>query len=174
MNPDTPRKLQGTTATVLKTGRTRRTVLCGTSALILVFAVSFGLTLAQAQPPETNSTPSQTNPALSHANSAPPQTNSAPQHANSHFAGSQTNSVSLQTNSVELKAASPDVKKVKRQITGAELYSINCNRCHQERYPTERTGAQWKSIMLHMQVRANIPVSQAKLILQYLQDNSGR
>ncbi len=62
----------------------------------------------------------------------------------------------------------------KTEITGAELYSINCNRCHQERYPTERTGAQWKTIMLHMQVRANIPVSQAKLILQYLQDNSGR
>ena len=59
-------------------------------------------------------------------------------------------------------------------ITGAELYSIHCNRCHQERYPTERTGAQWKTIMLHMQVRANIPASQARLILQYLQENSGR
>ena len=63
---------------------------------------------------------------------------------------------------------------LKHQLTGAELYSINCNRCHQERYPTERTAAQWKTIMLHMQVRANIPVSQAKLILQYLQENSGR
>jgi hypothetical protein len=91
---------------------------------------------------------------------------------------SQTNSVPPQTSPVELKAGSPDTdaKKVvtKSQITGAELYSINCNRCHQERYPTERTGAQWKTIMLHMQVRANIPVSQAKLILQYLQENSGR
>jgi hypothetical protein len=28
--------------------------------------------------------------------------------------------------------------------------------------------------MLHMQVRANLPVEQSKLILQYLQDNSGR
>jgi len=28
--------------------------------------------------------------------------------------------------------------------------------------------------MLHMQVRANIPVSQARLILQYLEENSGR
>jgi hypothetical protein len=88
----------------------------------------------------------------------------------------QTNSVPLQTNAVELKASSPDTNKVmvKRQLTGAELYSIHCNRCHQERYPTERTGAQWKTIMLHMQVRANIPVEQSKLILQYLQDNSGR
>ena len=63
---------------------------------------------------------------------------------------------------------------VKAQLTGAELYSIHCNRCHAERYPTERTAAQWKTIMLHMQVRANIPGKQARLILQYLQENSGR
>jgi hypothetical protein len=63
---------------------------------------------------------------------------------------------------------------VKHQLTGAELYSIHCNRCHAERYPTERTAANWKTIMLHMQVRANIPGQQARLILQYLQENSGR
>ena len=81
-----------------------------------------------------------------------------------------------QTNSVASKDSSPETNAVviKTQLTGVELYSIHCNRCHQERYPTERTGAQWKTIMLHMQVRANIPVSQAKLILQYLQENSGR
>jgi hypothetical protein len=88
----------------------------------------------------------------------------------------QTNSVPLQTNSVELKASSPDTKQAaaKMQLTGAELYSIHCNRCHPERYPTERTAAQWKTIMLHMQVRANIPVEQSRLILKYLQENSGR
>jgi len=81
-----------------------------------------------------------------------------------------------QTNSVAPQASAPAVEKskVKPPLTGAELYSINCNRCHPERYPTERTAAQWKTIMLHMQVRANIPVSQARLILKYLQDNSGR
>ena len=62
----------------------------------------------------------------------------------------------------------------KHLLTGAELYSIHCNRCHAERFPTERTAAQWKTIMLHMQIRANIPVKQSKLILQYLQENSGR
>ena len=62
----------------------------------------------------------------------------------------------------------------RHELTGAELYSIHCNRCHPERYPTERTAAQWKTITLHMQVRANIPGSQARLILKYLQDNSGR
>src|SRR5215469_7485648 len=85
------------------------------------------------------------------------------------------------TNSVAAKAATPaktapaaTPEKPKHELTGAELYSIHCNRCHPERYPTERTAAQWKTIMLHMQVRANLPVSQAKLILKYLQDNSGR
>ena len=74
---------------------------------------------------------------------------------------------SPQTNSVAVPA-------VKSSLTGAELYSIHCNRCHPERYPTERTSAQWKTIMLHMQVRASIPGKQARLILQYLQENSGR
>ena len=76
-----------------------------------------------------------------------------------------------ETNVVAAATSAPATKK---QLTGAELYSINCNRCHPERYPTERTAAQWKTIMLHMQIRANIPVKQSKLILQYLQENSGR
>ena len=80
------------------------------------------------------------------------------------------------TNSVALQTKAPEAEKpvLKHQLTGAELYSMHCNRCHPERYPTERTGAQWKTIMLHMQVRANVPNAQARLILQYLQDNSGR
>ncbi|MDE2107542.1 MAG: hypothetical protein KGL39_60675 [Patescibacteria group bacterium] len=76
------------------------------------------------------------------------------------------------TNAAAASASAP--KPEKHQLTGAELYSIHCNRCHPERYPTERTAAQWKTIMLHMQVRANIPGNQARLILQYLQENSGR
>ncbi len=88
----------------------------------------------------------------------------------------KTDSAASKTNSVGLKPASPDTKKAaaKRQITGAELYSMHCNRCHPERYPTERTAAQWKTIMLHMQIRANLPGDQARMILKYLQENSGR
>jgi mono/diheme cytochrome c family protein len=80
------------------------------------------------------------------------------------------------TNSVAASASAPDSSQAaaRKQLTGAELYSIHCNRCHPERYPTERTAAQWKTIMLHMQVRASIPGKQARLILQYLQENSGR
>ena len=79
------------------------------------------------------------------------------------------------TNAVSPTAAAPAATKPARApLTGAELYSMHCNRCHPERYPTERTAAQWKTIMLHMQVRAGIPAKQSRLILQYLQENSGR
>ena len=61
----------------------------------------------------------------------------------------------------------------KKKLTGAELYAINCNRCHQERYPAEFTSAEWKTLMLHMRVRANLPAAQAKKILKYLQEESG-
>ena len=73
-------------------------------------------------------------------------------------------------------AAIPDKKaeaKPKRELTGAELYAIHCNRCHAERYPAEFTDGQWKTLMLHMRVRANLPAKQARLILEYLQDESG-
>lgn len=61
-----------------------------------------------------------------------------------------------------------------KKLSGAELYSMHCNRCHPERYPTERTAAQWKTILIHMRVRANLPAEQSRTILKYLQDNSGR
>jgi cytochrome c5 len=65
-------------------------------------------------------------------------------------------------------------KAASKKLSGAELYSMHCNRCHPERYPTERTAAQWKTILLHMRVRANLPAGQSRTILKYLQDNSGR
>jgi hypothetical protein len=64
-------------------------------------------------------------------------------------------------------------KEEKKKLTGAELYAIHCNRCHPERYPTEWNPAQWKTIMLHMRVRANLPADQAKAILKYLQEEAG-
>ena len=67
----------------------------------------------------------------------------------------------------------PVKKAAKKKLTGAELYAMNCNRCHPERYATEWTSAQWKTIMFHMRVRANLPASQAKAILKYLQEDSG-
>lgn len=72
----------------------------------------------------------------------------------------------------EKKATAKAEKK--NQYSGAELYAMHCNRCHPERYATERTTAQWKTIMIHMRVRANLPAEQAKAILKFLQEDSGK
>ena len=83
---------------------------------------------------------------------------------------------SAETNDVAT-ASKPEQKTEKKagkkQLTGAELYAINCNRCHPERYPTEWKSAEWKTVMLHMRVRANLPAAQAKRILKYLQEDAG-
>ena len=90
--------------------------------------------------------------------------------ASSEDTNIKTNSVAIaNTNSVAIKA-----KPAPKQLSGAELYSMHCNRCHPERYPTERTAAQWKTILMHMRVRANLPAEHARIILKYLQENSGR
>ena len=73
----------------------------------------------------------------------------------------------------EKKADSAKTEK-KTKYSGAELYSMHCNRCHPERYATERTAGQWKTIMMHMRIRANLPAEQAKAILKYLQEDSGK
>jgi hypothetical protein len=71
-------------------------------------------------------------------------------------------------------AEKPVTKKAaKKKLTGAEVYALNCNRCHAERYATEWTPSQWKTIMLHMRVRANLPADQARAVLKYLQEDSG-
>jgi hypothetical protein len=76
--------------------------------------------------------------------------------------------------SSEADSSKKKPKAAPKKLSGAELYSMHCNRCHPERYPTERTAAQWKTILLHMRVRANLPAEQSRTILKYLQDNSGR
>ena len=76
------------------------------------------------------------------------------------------------------KKASPPAKKAekkeRKKFSGTELYAMHCNRCHPERYATERTQAQWQTILLHMRTRANLPAQQAKAILRYLQEDSGK
>ncbi len=64
-------------------------------------------------------------------------------------------------------------KAAPKKLTGAELYAINCSRCHPERYATEFTPGQWQTIMLHMRVRANLPAAQAKEILKFLKEDAG-
>ncbi len=73
----------------------------------------------------------------------------------------------------EPAAAAKKTGPAKKKLTGSELYAINCNRCHQERYPTEFNSAQWQTLITHMRVRANLPAKQAKEILKYLKEEAG-
>jgi mono/diheme cytochrome c family protein len=79
----------------------------------------------------------------------------------------------LATAAVSCATHAPAKPEAQKKLTGQDLYAIHCARCHPERYPTERTAVQWKTLMLHMQVRVNLPPDQAKAILKYLQEDSG-
>ena len=72
-------------------------------------------------------------------------------------------------------ASAPASKPAARakKLTGAQLYAIHCNRCHPERYPTEFTASQWKTLGTHMRVRANLPAVQVKELIKYLQEEAG-
>ena len=69
-------------------------------------------------------------------------------------------------------AAKPE-KKPAKKMSGVELYAIHCNRCHPERYPVELDETQWKTIVIHMRVRANLPAEQARAIMKYMQEQAG-
>jgi len=70
------------------------------------------------------------------------------------------------------KADTTTTEKAEK-LSGEDLYAINCNRCHAERSPREWTPSQWKTLIMHMRIRANIPADQAREILKYMQEQSG-
>ncbi len=73
----------------------------------------------------------------------------------------------------DAKAPPKSAKKTQKKLSGADLYAVHCGRCHAERYATEFTAAQWATVVTEMRVRANLPASQAKAIMKYLQEDSG-
>jgi len=81
-------------------------------------------------------------------------------------------SMVLSCGSASVVLANSENKEPVKVLDGEQLFAINCSRCHSERYPTERTDAQWKTIIMHMQVRANIPPDQARAILKYMKENN--
>jgi hypothetical protein len=72
------------------------------------------------------------------------------------------------------KAATAEKAKHLKKMAGADLYALHCNRCHPERYAPERVAAHWTTILTHMRVRANLPAGQAREILEFLQEDSGK
>lgn len=58
------------------------------------------------------------------------------------------------------------------ELSGEELWSNNCQRCHNLRSPAMQTPVQWQIIVLHMRVRANITGSDARAIADFLKSAS--
>ena len=52
---------------------------------------------------------------------------------------------------------------------GVQLWSENCNRCHNAPSPTNFSDAQWKTIGSHMKVRANLTDEEVNKIVEFLQ-----
>jgi hypothetical protein len=53
-------------------------------------------------------------------------------------------------------------------LSGEELWSNNCLRCHNIRPPTMYSNAQWDVIVHHMRVRANITGQEQRAIVEFL------
>ena len=68
----------------------------------------------------------------------------------------------------------PPAQEKASGLSGLELWTINCNRCHTYRGANEFTAAHWQNILMHMRVRANIPAAQAREILKFLQQGAGK
>ncbi len=55
------------------------------------------------------------------------------------------------------------------QPGGARAWEQNCARCHNYRRPRERDDGEWRIIVHHMRVRANLTAREAEAILRFLQ-----
>jgi len=59
-------------------------------------------------------------------------------------------------------------EKQKQGLDGAKVFRNNCNRCHNYRYPNERSDTQWEIIVTHMRVRAQLTEEEAMAVLEFL------
>ena len=56
-------------------------------------------------------------------------------------------------------------------LTGEQLWSNNCLRCHNIRPPTMYGNAQWDVIVHHMRLRANITGQEQRAIVEFLKSS---
>ena len=82
------------------------------------------------------------------------------------FAGSKGNQDTATQSSSSAAADSSG------QLSGQELWSNNCQRCHNMRSPTMYNHAQWDVIVHHMRVRANITGAEQRAIVEFLKSAS--
>lgn len=60
------------------------------------------------------------------------------------------------------------VGAARRKASGDEVFAANCASCHAERFPAERTDAEWDVIIRHMRVRAGLTAEEEAAVLEYL------
>jgi hypothetical protein len=56
-------------------------------------------------------------------------------------------------------------------LSGEELWSNNCLRCHNIRPSTMYSNAQWDVIVHHMRIRANITGQEQRAIVEFLKSS---
>jgi nitrate/TMAO reductase-like tetraheme cytochrome c subunit len=56
-------------------------------------------------------------------------------------------------------------------LSGEELWSNNCVRCHNIRPPTMYSDAQWDVIIHHMRLRSNITGAEQRAIVEFLKSS---
>lgn len=52
--------------------------------------------------------------------------------------------------------------------SGAELWAASCRRCHALRDPADYSDGEWRLVMMHMRVRANLDEREVRAILAFL------
>ncbi len=57
------------------------------------------------------------------------------------------------------------------ELSGEELWTMNCRRCHNIRPSTMYSNAQWDVIVHHMRVRANITGEEQRAIVEFLKSS---
>ena len=82
------------------------------------------------------------------------------------FAGSKASAETATESSNTVKSNSS------LQLSGQELWSMNCQRCHNMRSPVMYNNAQWDVIVHHMRVRANLTGADARAIADSLKSGS--
>jgi hypothetical protein len=53
-------------------------------------------------------------------------------------------------------------------LTGAKLWPVYCNQCHNARTPGEKAPYEWDQEIMHMRMLGNIPADDARALVEYL------
>ena len=85
---------------------------------------------------------------------------------------SEPSIIAEETAAGEAKEETPSPEISQPKLDGAKVFGWYCGACHSERYPKERTDAEWEMIVSHMRVRSNLTGEQAEAVLHYMQENN--